>query len=113
MDFGDVTDDGEVQLLPPFRQDQQGAGVTTPTQIDADRRGAPGAQRGGCLARGPVQLLIWVLKLGIRMLIQTVEIFPGPWRTCWWIRWPACNGISRYFAEAQAGDIYVDKGTEV
>ena len=39
--------------------------------------GAPGTRRGGCLARGPVQLLIWVLKLGIRMLIQGPDtVFP-------------------------------------
>ena len=43
--------------LPPFRQDQQGAGVTTPMRIDADRHGGPRARRGGCLARGSCSFL--------------------------------------------------------
>ena len=33
-------------VLPPFRQDQQGAGVTTPTRMDADRCGGPRSPEG-------------------------------------------------------------------
>ena len=39
-------------VLPPFRQDRQGAGVTTPTQMDADRRGGPQAPEGWMSDKG-------------------------------------------------------------
>ena len=39
-------------VLPPFRQDQQGAGVTTPTRIDADRRRGPRGLEGRMRGKG-------------------------------------------------------------
>ena len=39
-------------VLPPLRQDQQGAGVTTPTQIDADRRGGLRGPEGWMPGKG-------------------------------------------------------------
>ena len=40
-------------VLPPFQQDQRGAGVTTPTRMDADRRGGPRAQKADAWPGGP------------------------------------------------------------
>ena len=39
-------------VLPPFRQDQQGAGVTTPTRMDADGRGDPRGPEGRMPVKG-------------------------------------------------------------
>ena len=39
-------------VLPPFRHDQQGAGVTTPTRIDADRCGGPLGPEGWMPCKG-------------------------------------------------------------
>ena len=57
MDFGDVTDDGEVQLNLPREEDKEwnlpaedARDLLGETRIDADRCGV---RRGGCLARGP------------------------------------------------------------
>ena len=39
-------------VLPPLWQDRQGAGMTTPTQMDADICGGPEPRRHGYLTRG-------------------------------------------------------------
>ena len=76
--------------LPPFRQDQQGAGVTTPTRIDGDRRGGPEGRMPGKGARAASHM---GAEARDKDANSDRRNFPGPRRTCQWIRWPACCGI--------------------
>ena len=113
--------------LPPFRQDQQGAGVTTPTRIDADSRGGPevrmpgkgahaashmGAEPRDKDANSDRQNFPWspenVLVDTVARLQRDLNDMRAESR---YLQTPARS--SGYFTEAQAGDIYVDKGTEV
>ena len=130
MDFGNMMDDGEVQLNLPREEDMErnlpaedardlpGETASGASVINQEERcrlephngarpkwtrlgrplpvieepSSPGAGAMGAKREFRARCYYRFGKM-IRMLIQTVDIFPGPRRTCWWIRWPTCSGI--------------------
>ena len=72
-------------VLPPLRQDRQGAGVTTPTRMEADRRGGPRAPEARLPDQGTWLASHVFAEARDKDVNSDRQIFPGLRRMCWWI----------------------------